>query len=336
MGELPIEPDPATSRRDRRRSDGAAQILSTLRPWLASGWLAVSIAAAIMLGAARLGVDAGLAAALALAVGGFLVATTAPWSALRSIRDDRETIRSLVTRLQAIDLDDRRQAFTTVLLARDDELGELSRSVHDCLVRASAAHAEARRVQRTMRDAVDRTTRSATAKLARESVSDALTGVGNRRVLDELAAEVRAAGESAARNRLVALMIDLDNFKQVNDSLGHEAGDACLVFLADLLRSGARHEDVVVRLGGDEFVVVLRDETRDSAAAFASRLRALFAQMPWPHQRVPRPSLSIGIAEAALPDPQALERVLREADEALYVVKRSGRNGISSHPITTI
>ena len=125
------------------------------------------------------------------------------------------------------------------------------------------------------------------------------------------------------------MLIDVDHFKKINDELGHEAGDECLVFLANLLQSSLRGGDHALRIGGDEFIVLMPGLESDQARAVAERLSVLFSQMPWSHPKPPPPTLSIGLATAGpgqLRDPNEL---IRRADAAMYAAKRQGRACIS-------
>ena len=140
--------------------------------------------------------------------------------------------------------------------------------------------------------------------------------------------ELSDAPTNERPDSVVAMVIDLDNFKIVNDALGHEAGDACLAFMGQLLRSSVRREDIAVRLGGDEFVVLMPGQSLPTAQRTAERLAALFRQMPWSHRDVPRPSLSIGLAVTGPAELGDGRQLLRAADEALYRAKRAGRDRI--------
>lgn len=302
--------------------------------WLAAGIGSVALAVAIMTVGGLVGAPLFASAPAGLAIGVAFFLGTAPRRWIARVHDDREALQALARTLRAIDLTDRQEPLHGLVLPRGDEIGDLSRAMHDCLARAIGFRAEARMLQRTMQDAIDRRTRQATAKLKRETTIDALTGVGNRRALGEI---VRGVSDQAATiqehtsQKLIALMIDVDHFKEINDTLGHEAGDECLVFLAELLRSTVRRDDRVVRMGGDEFLILLRDATLEAAESLAARVRALFAQMPWSSEEVGRPTLSIGIAEVPLADGDALDRAVRQADLALYRSKRSGRDRVSVH-----
>ena len=158
------------------------------------------------------------------------------------------------------------------------------------------------------------------AEEARLAYSDPLTGLGNRALL---ATEV--AGAQRLRRgggRLSLLLLDLDGFKAVNDSLGHAAGDRLLVQLAQRLCAAVGPRDVVARLGGDEFAVLVDEETPGAGLRAARRvLDALSAPVDF-EGRVVRVTASIGVVEQAARSP---EDVLRDADVAMYAAKSAGK-----------
>jgi diguanylate cyclase (GGDEF)-like protein len=170
-----------------------------------------------------------------------------------------------------------------------------------------------------------------TADLRTQASGDPLTGLANRRaVMDHLARALipaDAAGPDVGDRQIGVVMIDLDGFKEVNDTLGHAAGDALLVGLAQRLRLEVRPRDVLGRLGGDEFAVVVADAgTTDDIASVARRLlRALADPVPIGDQFV-TVGASIGVAVAGRGTAPAV--VLNAADEAMYRAKRSGRNRV--------
>ncbi|HEX4298964.1 MAG TPA: EAL domain-containing protein [Devosia sp.] len=164
----------------------------------------------------------------------------------------------------------------------------------------------------------------ATERIEHTSLHDALTGLPNRRYLDRALGERAAA--TPAGDGIALLHIDLDRFKQINDTLGHAAGDAMLVHAADVLRANVRDGDFVARIGGDEFVVLsaLRNGRRD-LARLAQRIIDQMRQ-PVPYMgRECRCGVSVGIAYQRAP---AIDdkRLLIDADIALYRAKRHGRN----------
>jgi diguanylate cyclase (GGDEF)-like protein len=154
---------------------------------------------------------------------------------------------------------------------------------------------------------------------------DALTGLTNRPYLIEKL-EKALAVLPVRGGSLAVYFIDLDRFKEVNDTLGHDGGDFLLKTVAERLRAVARSDDVMARLGGDEFVVVQTGiRGRDDAEAFASRLTsALIARINFKGQEIVA-TFSIGIALAPV-DGGDPERLLKSADLALYKAKADGRN----------
>jgi diguanylate cyclase (GGDEF)-like protein/PAS domain S-box-containing protein len=167
-------------------------------------------------------------------------------------------------------------------------------------------------------DITDR--KQAEQELARRALTDELTGLANRRVLlDRIDhALLRRAGE-----RLAVLFIDLDDFKLVNDSFGHAAGDELLVTVADRLRNAARRGDTVARLGGDEFVVLCEDVTdADDVLVVAERLQASLAAPVTVGETRVFVAASIGVA---LSPAASADELLRNADAAMYLAKDRGK-----------
>jgi len=154
---------------------------------------------------------------------------------------------------------------------------------------------------------------------------DPLTGCVNRRGFDKLAVREVARSDRFGQP-LAVLVLDIDHFKQVNDTYGHAAGDLVLAMIGASARTVLRETDVVARFGGEEFVVLLTDADEATAMAAAERLRLAIAAGSVPTIKGElRVTASIGVAEV---DPSALDidAALRLADERLYAAKRAGRN----------
>jgi diguanylate cyclase (GGDEF)-like protein/PAS domain S-box-containing protein len=157
--------------------------------------------------------------------------------------------------------------------------------------------------------------------------TDGLTGLCNRRYFFELAArEFHAAIRH--KRPLVILMFDMDDFKMVNDTLGHAAGDTLLEQAAQTAVSQLRASDVVARYGGDEFIVMLPHATARQALPIAERIRAAVASLRVEGAKgAIAITLSMGIAELSHEPPdESVDRVIQRADEALYAAKAQGRN----------
>ncbi len=162
------------------------------------------------------------------------------------------------------------------------------------------------------------------SRLVRE---DQLTGALNRRGLDEALAREVARAERAGASLCVA-MIDIDDFKNINDSFGHQVGDIVLVHLVSLIRETIRNNDLIGRYGGDEFLLLLPELQMEEASAVMDRLRREVAAKPlsWGNHRLVV-SFSIGVA-ARVSGEEGIALVQR-ADQALYAVKRVGKDRIA-------
>ena len=164
--------------------------------------------------------------------------------------------------------------------------------------------------------------------LRSQSIHDPLTGLFNRRYMAEtLEREVHRARRVGTP--LGVLMVDIDGFKQQNDTFGHDAGDAILVGLANLLQRSLRKEDIACRYGGEEFVLVLPDAALENASRRAEQLREAVRRMRVSHRDVLLGPISISIGVAAFPvhgsDGPSL---LKAADMALYEAKKAGRDRV--------
>lgn len=167
--------------------------------------------------------------------------------------------------------------------------------------------------------------------LRHQALTDTLTGVFNRRHFTErLGEEVQRC---ARYGRILSmLMIDVDHFKEINDTLGHGEGDRVLVAMARLLKTLTREVDAVCRFGGDEFAVLMPETPAADAAAKAEALRKAVVEMEFPSSgegalRRSRPTISVGVAGWRAG--QSGEQILHDADQALYESKRLGRNRVS-------
>jgi two-component system cell cycle response regulator len=161
------------------------------------------------------------------------------------------------------------------------------------------------------------------------AVTDGLTGLNNRRYLDK---HMRLLFErAAARGRPLSICItDIDRFKLVNDTYGHDAGDEVLREFANRVRATVRGADLACRFGGEEFVVVMPDTGPEMAASVAERLRTIIEMNPFSLKGagVSLPiTASIGISSTAW-GAQSPEQLLKQADTALYEAKQSGRNRV--------
>jgi diguanylate cyclase (GGDEF)-like protein/PAS domain S-box-containing protein len=166
--------------------------------------------------------------------------------------------------------------------------------------------------------------------LRTQSIRDPLTGLYNRRYLEEsLERETRRAVRS--EQGLGVLMLDLDHFKQFNDTYGHDAGDTVLRETAAFLLKSVRAEDFVCRFGGEEFIIILPAADLKASQARAERIRSKLRELPVLHQGKPLPMITVSVGVAGLPlhgtSPKGL---IEAADAALYRAKREGRDRVVS------
>ncbi|MEQ1941686.1 EAL domain-containing protein [Mesorhizobium sp. VNQ89] len=197
-------------------------------------------------------------------------------------------------------------------------------------VTADVTLAESLKRANMMTEARNSELRAAKERIEFNSLHDSLTGLPNRRYVDEMLAEHIAKFETEGE-RAALLHLDLDRFKQINDTLGHAAGDAMLVHAARVLKANLRHGDFVARVGGDEFIVLCkieppdRDRWDDVLASLADRIIEEMHQPVLYQGHECRFGVSIGIAcdLDQVADPR---RLLVNADLALYRAKSRGRN----------
>jgi diguanylate cyclase (GGDEF)-like protein len=163
--------------------------------------------------------------------------------------------------------------------------------------------------------------------LRENSMRDAMTGLYNRRFLEEYVGQL-VSGSQRRKAPFSVLMLDLDFFKQVNDTYGHEAGDKVIKTLADILVRNVRASDMAVRYGGEEFLLVLMDTGADGAMRVAEKIRGEVegTKIPLPGMLLQK-TISIGVSEFPT-DSDTFWQVVKFADVALYKAKSQGRNRV--------
>ncbi|MFO7954829.1 GGDEF domain-containing protein [Thioalkalivibrio sp.] len=183
-------------------------------------------------------------------------------------------------------------------------------------------------------------------RLEHESITDPLTGLFNRRHMD------RRLDEEVSRARrygqpLSLVMLDIDEFKPINDRLGHLVGDYILTTLAERMQRVLRRSDLAARFGGEEFVVIAPHTDLDAAIALGDKLRNAVAGTPITltgHQAAPpcapdtlTVTVSVGIASLSTDPPSSdtAETLIARADDALYRAKQDGRNRCEASPVAT-
>ncbi len=168
-------------------------------------------------------------------------------------------------------------------------------------------------------------------ELATMAHTDSLTGLPNRRALDE-ALEHAWYRPGVIRDRITLLMIDIDYFKQLNDTYGHPAGDACLKTIAEALRKVlGRPGDLLGRYGGEEFALVMAGAPLQAGLAVGERLRQTVEALAIEHAGSPHAivTISVGVS-SGMAGLRPLDLLVAQADSALYQAKRSGRNRVAA------
>ncbi|MBQ1291405.1 MAG: diguanylate cyclase, partial [Lachnospiraceae bacterium] len=160
--------------------------------------------------------------------------------------------------------------------------------------------------------------REAHEKLRHEASHDALTGLFNRGAYDLMM-------ESVDAEHIALIILDVDYFKQFNDTYGHAVGDRVLQRVADILRHSFRSVDVLCRIGGDEFAVIMTRVNSSMSQLVMNKIKKAAELLANPKDDLPPVTLSVGIAFADRENPQG--DIFKDADTALYRVKEAGRNG---------
>lgn len=237
---------------------------------------------------------------------------------------DRLVVRPVRTLQQAVRRMGEGHLSTRVPPLRGSELGELTNVINRM---ASALQHERENLERAVQERTQ-ALQDANARLERLAVTDGLTGVFNhRRFQEQLQAELLRSERH--KRPMGLLMVDVDFFKKVNDTMGHPAGDELLRRLAEVLSEDLRQTDMIARYGGEEFAVLLPETTKSEAMQVAERMRVAVEEkindgkMTWPTK------VTVSIGVGSFPeDGKAAEQVLTAADQAMYVAKRQGRNRV--------
>jgi diguanylate cyclase len=219
-----------------------------------------------------------------------------------------------------------------VELKRRDELGDLAGSFNAMADQIAATHHKLVRLNSELEARVLIRTQAledANQQLKDVAARDSLTGMYNRRHFNDLLTQIFAES-SRYGSDLSCMMIDLDNFKEVNDTLGHQAGDDLLRLTASVIERSIRDADVAVRYGGDEFIVLLPQTNPTEARASAQRILDIFrsdVDRDMPSASIA--TLSIGLASRQGEEPRDGDALVQLADEALYLAKAGGKNRIT-------
>ena len=211
---------------------------------------------------------------------------------------------------------------------RYQELGQIARAMSSLQGELGEWRQKVSVIERRVDSRIAEETQRITCDLKRirhEAWRDPLTRTRNRRFLEEKFPEIFSAQRSSGRD-LSVVMLDLDNFKVLNDTVGHAAGDDVLRFVGELLGQCLRGDDFAVRYGGDEFVLILPGVSVENAHSIAGRILAMFTQRARMMVTLrPAPSLTAGIASIVNNNATSPTELLSLADQGLLKAKRSGK-----------
>lgn len=240
------------------------------------------------------------------------------WALLKGLRQDAETSTIPVLAI----LDAPPSDADTLKLVEEGVMDHLAKPIASTLLCAKIrAVAERSRVQRELKNKL---------RLALEySAHDALTGLYNRRYFERRLREESAHAKRHKRPFSI-VVFDIDHFKLVNDTRGHEVGDRVLCHVATLLSESLREDDVACRFGGEEFVLLLRATSGPAARVVANRLRASVASrgIKLGTDELSHVTLSGGVAAADERNDYDVANIVDRADKALYRAKRAGRDRV--------
>jgi diguanylate cyclase (GGDEF)-like protein len=211
---------------------------------------------------------------------------------------------------------------------RTDEIGELARVLSGMSLDIDGWRERVERLEISVSHRVTAETEKIICKLRdaeERSWKDPVSGLGNRLLYEEKFVEIFDAQQRVDQD-LSLVMLDVDNFKNINDTLGHKTGDNVLSFVGELLKQHLREQDLAIRYGGDEFVMILPSVSVDDAKAIAERTICMFAQQTKLLDINPKPTMSAGVASLKGNHPESSDDLLHFSDRALYEAKRQGKS----------
>ena len=200
-----------------------------------------------------------------------------------------------------------------------DEIGYLAKSFNDMIDKLETTMASRNELLQEIKKR-----KNAEAKLQKLSITDELTGLKNRRAANEFL-HSNIGRVDRYDEKLSLILLDIDHFKMVNDTYGHDSGDRVLVALAEILESDVRNLDMVARIGGEEFLIILPQADKLECSTIAERICEIIRNHSF--DGIPKVTVSVGVAEYKAED--TFDSILKRVDDALYVSKNSGRDRVT-------
>lgn len=299
------------------------------RQWIITGLVASMVAVGVAFVVGKTGANVLSQIFVAIACGTLTAFALAPWKHVQALVNRTQLLQRVTELIVDLQTGDRTESLRT-FAQRQDEVGELCKAVEDLLGTFVSQRVRSHSLKRTMHEQIRRETTRATANLMREATTDSLTGLGNRRALDQYLDRMQASAPTNPDRRLAVMVIDVDDFKNLNDTVGHRQGDECLKFIGTILKASCGRDDCALRFGGDEFVLLLVDRSHKELMNAAERVVTLLRQMPWPANAGSPPTVSIGVAESDLQDTNAFDQLVSDADAAMYRAKKMEGSSIGT------
>ncbi len=218
---------------------------------------------------------------------------------------------------------------------RNDEVGVLAKTFKVMSLKLEKSYTELTELNENLEEKIKVRTKDLEAskdELKLLASIDPMTKLYNRRYFAEIAEEMFDVNKRK-HNNISLILLDIDNFKNINDIYGHHIGDDVIISIANILMENTRKEDIVCRYGGEEYIIILPDISLESSMKIAENIRELVEEMiiELPSEKELRVTTSIGVAMANMIVDNDIEIVINKADNAMYEAKRSGKNKVCSY-----
>ena len=218
---------------------------------------------------------------------------------------------------------------------RNDEVGVLAKTFKEMSLKLEKSYTELTELNETLEEKIKVRTKDLEAskdELKLLASIDPMTKLYNRRYFAEISEEMFTDNKRKHHN-ISLILLDVDNFKNINDIYGHHIGDNVIISIANILMENTRKEDIVCRYGGEEYIIILPDVGLEMSMKIAENIREVIEEMiiKLPTEKELRVTTSIGVAMANMIVDNDIEIVINKADNAMYEAKRSGKNKVCSY-----
>lgn len=218
---------------------------------------------------------------------------------------------------------------------RKDEVGILANTFKEMSSKLEKSYTELKELNESLEERIKTRTQDLEAskeKLKHLASIDSMTKLYNRRYFSEISEEMFDVNQRKYRN-VSLILLDIDNFKSINDIYGHHVGDKVIISIANILMENTRKDDIVCRYGGEEYIILLPDTELESSMKIAHNIKDLVEKMviDLPQEKELRVTISIGVSMANMIIDKDIDTAISKADNAMYEAKRSGKNKVCSY-----